>query len=199
MNRVDNVRLVRLDDPLYRAQSTRFRNARWARTPQAPARERSSRDLFAKDAERTLRWFVNDYRRIVPERVIAYTEHVGRYRNERYRELDLVAREGDDILIGEIKTTESACTIKHGVEQLRIASDLLAPLAKTVTSILLIVDMDDAPNSVVATSLSHRPGLRLVGALDELVPGAMHVMPLVVADIVALAKTELHLDWRTAA
>jgi hypothetical protein len=192
----ERVRLVDFSDRRYRQLRARFASHRRGPVGSGP----TSRDLFSKDAERTLRRFIASQLRLTPLRIIRYHERAGFLTVEKYRELDGVALAGGRVILIEIKTTKNRTAVREGIAQLDMAREILAASFPEITTLLLVVDTDDTANSEVATYLSLARGLRIIGSLDEISDDRRtHVMPFSVADIEALSRMPVHLDWRSAA
>ena len=195
MPRYECVRLVDFNDRQYQRLRARFTSFR-KRKGIGP----SSRDLFSKDAERTLRRWLEGNIHLTMLRIIRYRERIGVGTIEKYRELDGVGLDGSRLLLFEIKTTRSKEAVQAGLEQLATAREILGHGFPAIRTCLLVVDTDDAPNSPVATFLSRSPVVRFIGSLDELSDDPRpHVMLFSVADIETLSQVPVHLEWRDAA
>ena len=81
MPRYDRVRLVDFSDRRYKHLRTRHMSF-WKASGSGP----TARDLFSKDAERTLRRFVASQLRLTTLRIINYYEQAGISAVEPYRE-----------------------------------------------------------------------------------------------------------------
>jgi hypothetical protein len=192
--RFSRVRLVDFSDRQYRtllARRATFRKPKGA----GP----TSRDLFSKDAERTLRRWLAGQLDLGMLRIIHYYERVGVHDVERYREVDGVGRAGDTLLLFEIKTGHTRATVRQGMTQLTTAREILGTRFPNIITCLLLVDTDDAANSEIAHFLGHAEDLRLIRSLDDLTTdGRPHVLRFIVDDVTTLSHVPVHLDWRVA-
>lgn len=194
MPRFERVRLVDFSDRRYRALLARLSTFR---KPKGTGP--TDRDLFSKDAERILRWWIAQHVNLTKLRIIHFHERTGFLTTEKYRELDGVALAGAGLILFEIKTGRTKAAVRQGLDQLALAREILSASFPSITTCLLIVDTDDVPNSEIATYVSSNDSIRFIGSLDELTSTEhTHVMPFSVADISALAHAPIHLEWRAA-
>jgi len=188
------VRLVDFSDRQYRALLDRMATFR---KPKGAGP--TSRDLFSKDAERTLRRWLSGQTHLTILRIIHYYERVGVHQVERYREVDGVGRAGDTLLLFEVKTGHTRATVRQGMTQLATAREILATRFPNIITCLLLVDTDDATNSDIARFLGHAEDLRVIRSLDDLTTdGRPHVLRFSVDDVTTLSHVPVHLAWRVA-
>ncbi|MFZ2493621.1 MAG: hypothetical protein WA208_19240, partial [Thermoanaerobaculia bacterium] len=154
----------------------------------------TSRDLFSKDAERTLRRWLSGHLDLTMLRIIHYFERIGVHHVERYREVDGVGRAGDKLLLFEIKTGHTRASVRQGIAQLTTAREILGTRFPNIITCLLVVDTDDDANSEIAHFVARAEDLRLIGSLDDLTTdGRPHVLRFSVDDVTALSHVPVHL------
>jgi hypothetical protein len=192
--RFSRVRLVDFSDRQYRALLARMATFR---KPKGAGP--TSRDLFSKDAERTLRRWLSGQLDLTMLRIIHYYERIGVHHVERYREVDGVGRAGDTLLLFEIKTGHTRATLRQGMTQLTTAREILGTRFPNIITCLLVVDTDDDTDSEIAHFLARAEGLRLIGSLEDLTADVRTtVLQFSVDEMAALSHVPVHLDWRVA-
>ncbi len=174
--RFGRVRLITRDDPRYRAYLEQFL---LAREYQRAIRPPSPRQVFGEQVEDVLRTWLGQTHRLSERRYLEYEEIRGREALLKYRELDAVEiPDPATVHVFEIKASNLAKSLHHGLRQLREDRTLLSFLFPRVAVTLLFVDTGIPPEEREA-------------ALER----ETHVFPVKEPDLLAGYGQEIGLYW----
>lgn len=147
----------------------RLHAAQLSAPPTRPSVPPLVRAAFGRRAESVVRQSLGSVLPVWDRRILRYAvrNDAGRWVT-RYRELDVVAREGRRLYIFEVKTTTSPDTIRRGVDQLSFVRDVLATSYFDVITTLVVIDMSPKDSSFLRDHLAQSPKLVQVTWLAEL-------------------------------
>lgn len=197
--RFGRVRLITRDDPRYRAYLEQFL---LAREYQRAIRPPSPRQVFGEQVEEVLRTWLGQTRRLSERRYLEYEEIRGQEAVLKYRELDAVEiPDPATVHVFEIKASNFAKSLHHGLRQLREDRALLSFLFSRVAVTLLFVDTGIPPEEREA-ALERETDVLPVKEPDLLAGYGQEIglYRFSLEQIIALAggKENLNLEWMEA-